>query len=280
MYATKTIEFRGKPLFQTAKFKSPFIAQGEIKDFACFFYMTQGSMLSYDSRGLHKVSTKEAIMKQCGNYVQKYISDDDSSDCEAIAVYLYPELLKEIFKNEVPSFLKLGDDIPKPKKLIHNKLIEQYMQNLSIYFESPETLDEELGLLKLRELMMILLKSENHKSIRKLLTDIFAPVNVKFKQSVEGNIFNELSTEQLAYICNMSLSTFKREFKKTFGETPARYIKEKRLNHAATLLTCSNQQVSVVAYDSGFQDVSTFSAIFKEKYNQTPTQFRLNQTSN
>lgn len=279
MYTSKIIEFRGMPLFQKARFKSPFIMQGEIKEFACFFYMTEGSMLSYDARGLHRISSKEAILKQCGNYVQKYISDNDTNECEAIAVYLYPELLKEIYKDKVPTFLKSKDEIPKPKKLIQNQLIEQYMQNLSLYFEAPETLDEELGILKLQELMLILLKSENHENIRILLSEIFAPVNLKFKQSVEGNIFNDLSTEQLAFICNMSLSTFKREFKKTFQESPARYIKSKRLQHAASLLACGNESISAIAFDSGFQDLTTFSSIFKDKYHQTPSQFRLNQPS-
>ena len=208
-----TIEFKGMPLFQKARFKSASIMKGAIKDFACFFYMTEGTMISYDSRGLHSLGSKEAVMKHCGNYIQKYIADENSQECEAVAVYLYPELLKEIYKNEVPSFLKPEVAIPLPKKLIGNKLIEQYMSNLSIYFESPETLDEELGILKLKELMMILLKSESHESIRKLLSEIFTPVNVKFKEIIERNLFNDLSLKDLAFISSMSLSTFKREFK-------------------------------------------------------------------
>lgn len=265
------------PLFQKARFKSPFIMEGAIEGFACFFYMTEGSMASYDARGMHHISAKEAIMKQCGNYVQEYVSDDDSNECEAIAVYLYPELLKEIYKDEVPSFLKQEEAIPHPKKFIGNKLIEQYMNNLAIYFESPETLDEDLGILKLKELMMILLKSENHLQIRTLLSEIFATVDVKFKDAIERNIFNHLNIDQLAFICNMSISTFKRVFKKTFDATPAKYIKERRLHHAASLLLCTDDNISAVAYDSGFQDVTTFSAIFQEKYKTSPSKYRLNQ---
>ncbi len=264
------------PLFQKAQFKSPYLMQGEIKDFACFFYMTRGTLTSYDARGLHTISAREAIMKNCGNYIQTYHGEDDSNECEAIAVYLYPELLQEIYKDEVPSFLS-DSKIPTPKKLVQNQLIEQYMQNLAIYFEAPESLDEELGILKLKELMLILLRSENHENIRKLLSEIFAPVNVKFRNAIENNIFNALSMEQLAFICNMSLSTFKREFKKTFGETPARYIKNKRLLHAASLLSCSNDSISSIAYDSGFQDVTTFSDSFQKKFNISPSKYRLSQ---
>lgn len=280
MYDSKIIEFKGMPLFQKAQFQSPFMMQGEIKEFACFFYMTKGTMTSYDSRGLHTISEREALLKNCGNYVQTYHAEDASNECEAVAVYLYPELLKTIYKNEVPSFLTDNQSVPIPKKLIGNQLIEQYMNNLAIYFDAPETLDEELGILKLKELMLILLKSENHENIRKLLSEIFAPVNVKFKQTIENNIFNPLGLEQLAFVCNMSLSTFKREFKKTFGETPARYIKDRRLNHAASLLSCSDESITTIAYDSGFQDITTFSANFQEKFQVAPSKYRLSQKSN
>ena len=251
--------------------------QGEIKEFACFFYMTEGSMLSFDARGVHQINTKEAIMKQCGNYVQKYIADKNSTECEAIAVYLYPELLKEIYKNEVPSFLDINDEGSKPKKLIGNALIEQYMTNLSLFFEEPETWDEELGILKLKELIMILLRSEKHENVRKLLSEVFAPVNVKFKEAIRRNLFNSLSLEQLAFICNMSLSTFKREFKKTFEESPATYIRNTRLQHAAKLLQCSSDSISSIAYDSGFVDITTFSANFQKKFKISPSKFRLSQ---
>lgn len=273
------IEFKGMPLFQKARFRPPMDIQGSIQDFACFFYMVEGNMLSYDSRGVHKLGEKEAVVKNCNNYVQRYVPTPGEEECEAIAVYLYPRMLKVIYKDEVPSFLQ-NEGIPRPKKLIGNALLEQYMQNLVIYFEEPEIMDEDLGILKLKELMMILLKSENHENIRKLLSEIFTPVNVKFRQTIEQNLFNSLSLEQLAFICHMSLSTFKREFKKEFNETPARYIKNKRLEHAATRLLHDQDSVSAIAYESGFQDVTTFSASFHEKYLVSPSHYRLNQIRN
>jgi AraC-like DNA-binding protein len=270
---SKIIEFKGMPLFQKARFKTPFEMQGAIRDFACFFYIVEGNMLSYDSRGIHAVGEKEAILKNCNNYVQRYVPNKHQEECEAIAIYLYPDLLKTIYQNEVPSFLKI-DEAPKPEKLIGNKLIDQYMTNLSIYFEAPEALDEELGILKLKELMMILLKSQRHESIRKMLSEIFTPVNLEFKNAIEKNLFNPLGVDQLAFICNMSLSTFKREFKRAFQDTPARYIKHKRLEHAASLLICSDEPVSAIAYESGFQDASTFSSSFQEKYSVSPSAYR------
>lgn len=269
------IEFKGLPLFQKAKFKTPMDMQGSILDFACFFYLIKGNMLSYDSRGLTKIGENEAVIKNCNNYIQRYKPSTDTEECEAIAIYLYPELLKEIYKDEVPSFL-VTDDVPTPKKIIGNQLVEQYIANLSIFFQNKDAFDDELGVLKLKELVIIMLKSENHQNVRKLLSEIFSPVDLSFKESIQRNILNPLSIEQLSFICNMSLSTFKREFKKVFKETPAKYIKHKRLEYASDLLKCNSlKSISEIAYDSGFQDPTTFSANFKEKFELSPKEYRL-----
>ena len=157
---------------------------------------------------------------------------------------------------------------------------QQFVASLGVYFEAPETFDEQLGILKLKELIMIALKSENHNNVRQLLSEILAPVNTKFKQAVQQNLFNQLSLEELAFICNMSLSTFKREFKKHFNQTPAKYIKSKRLEKAASLLSCSTDPVGEIAFECGFQDITTFSANFQEKFNSSPSKYRLSQIRN
>lgn len=276
MIESSVISFKGMPLFQKAAMKSPFFIQDELKEMACFFYIVQGTMTSYDARGMYRTTRHNAILKQCGRYVQEFTADENEDACEAIAVFLYPALLKEIYRHEVPSFLSLGE-VPTPKKLIGNQLVEQYMNNLAIYFEDPDTFDEELGILKLKELVLILLKSENHTNVRKLLSEIFSPVNVGLKNAVENNLYNNLSLEQLAYLCNMSLSTFKREFKRTFEESPARYIKNRRLLAAEKRLLTTDDSITDIAYSLGFVDISTFSAVFHDKFNISPTKYRLNQ---
>lgn len=127
---------------------------------------------------------------------------------------------------------------------------------------------------------MILLKSENHKDIRLLLSELFANVHLEFEQIIARNIYNPLNIEELAFICNMSVSSFKRNFKKHFNSTPARYIKIKRLEKAANSLLYSNDNVSAIAYDCGFQDASTFSSNFHEIYGMSPSNYRLGQNRN
>ncbi|MEO1012982.1 MAG: hypothetical protein AAFX53_16910, partial [Bacteroidota bacterium] len=126
----KTIFFKEMPLFQKAVFTSTFSMQGELRDTACFFYLMRGAMNSYDVRGKHYTESKNAILKQCGRYVQQFSPGTEGGACEAIAVFLYPDLLKKIYKDEIPSFFPLHK-VPTPKKFIGNTLVEQYMNNLT-----------------------------------------------------------------------------------------------------------------------------------------------------
>lgn len=271
------INFRGKPLFQRARLKTPYRDSVELHDLACFFYIVEGTYEATEAHGGYKIGSKEALIKKCGNYVSHYLKTEEHQECEAVAIYLYPELFQEIYKNQLPSFLKETEQHIRPPKMVANELIDKFINNLFIYFENPSLIDEELALLKLKELVLILLKSEQYENVQKFLFDLFSPHKIAFTSVIENNIFSNISIEELAFICNKSLSSFKREFKKVYDETPARYIKNRRLEHAANLLLSSEDTISGIAYESGFQDVTTFSHSFHMKYKISPSQYRLNQ---
>jgi len=222
----------------------------------------------------------ETCVKKCGKYVNRVLRSPKESACEVHANYLRPEMIQTMFNYQVPSFLQSNALSKITKKPITNELIDKYINNLMIYFDNPELIDEDLAQLKLKELMMILMKSDYFENIQSFLIELFSKETTSFQQTIENNLFSQITIEQLAYISNKSLSSFKREFKRIYQETPARYIKNRRLEHAEELLTCTSESISGIAYDCGFQDASTFSYIFQQKYGTSPSQYRLNQNRN
>ena len=269
----KTISFKGKPLFQRAKFKTPFRVTGKMDDMACFFYILEGSCQAFASTGVVKLGAKEALMKKCGNSVTHF----HEGKWEGVAIFFYSDVLHEVFKNNVPSFLSETPKIVAPKKIMANELIERFINSLFIYFDHPELMDEELSLLKLKELVLILLKLSAQPDVHKFLFDLFSPEKLKFTSTIENNIRSSISVRELAFICNKSLSSFNREFKKVYNNTPSRYIKNQRLQYAAQLLHSTNNSISNIAFGSGFQDITTFSASFRHKFNNSPSNYRLKQ---
>lgn len=80
--------------------------------------------------------------------------------------------------------------------------------------------------------------------------------------------------ETLAAISSRSLSSFKREFKSVFGESPGRHLLATRLNAARTLLETTNRNLSDIAFAVGFYDESQFSRLFKRERGLTPGAYR------
>lgn len=63
-------------------------------------------------------------------------------------------------------------------------------------------------------------------------------------------------------------------FKKACGTSLHRYLLERKLEFAGTLLSGTNKSVNEVAAESGFPDANYFSVCFAKKYGCSPTKFR------
>ncbi len=270
----KVLSFQGKPLFQRAKFKTPFEVSGSMDDMACFFYMVEGAYEIFDPHGSMTIGPQQALIKKCGNYVAHL----KEGNWDGIVIFFYPEVLHEIYKHEPPSFMQEPYSYQLPKHQIGNELLDKFIQGLFLYFDNPSLMNEELALLKIKELILLLLRSEQQDVTQQFIRELFTPEKLHFTSVIESNLFSRVSMEELAFICHKSLSSFKREFRKIYNSTPARYIKQRRLEFAAQLLTSTDQSITNIAFEVGFQDVTTFSASFREKFNFAPTQYRLNQT--
>lgn len=91
----------------------------------------------------------------------------------------------------------------------------------------------------------------------------------------ENYLFN-LKVEEFAKLCGRSLSAFKRDFKTVYNTTPARWIKNKRLDYSKKLLVESDLNINEICYECGFVNSSHFIKSFKKQYNSPPHQFRVN----
>lgn len=65
-----------------------------------------------------------------------------------------------------------------------------------------------------------------------------------------------------------------RCFHSTIGSTPIRYLQELRIQRAAELLTSTDRKVSDIGATCGFQEMSYFAKLFREKRGNTPAEYR------
>lgn len=91
-------------------------------------------------------------------------------------------------------------------------------------------------------------------------------------QYIQSHIMEPISINLLAYDLNMSEANFSNSFKKIMGITPKEYITNLKLMKAKEML--KDQNVTEVAYDLGYDNISHFIALFKNRYGITPKQFK------
>lgn len=109
-----------------------------------------------------------------------------------------------------------------------------------------------------------------------LMSDDDIRIN-KILNYIHRNFQNSLSLSELAEQMFISTSTLSRILKKHTGTNFADYVNNIRIKYAAQELKNSDKNITQVAVDSGFSNLSVFNRIFKEAYFLTPSDYRKKQ---
>lgn len=276
----KSLELFGKHLFEKAIVKPPLKLPNPMENEACFIFVIEGSGSVLSPTEMVQIKSQEAVLLKCGNYLGRIHISEDDSNYHTMVIHLLPEVLKEIYRNEIPSFLKEGnnDKVTTELPVIKgNALLIKYIDSILFYFENPSLATEELLVLKIKELFMLLMHTKNAPDVKRILSKLFSPQSYSIRETVDSHLYDDISVTELALLSNHSLSSFKRKFKEIYKESTASYLKKKKLEKAADLIIGSTKNISKICYDTGFNDLAHFSRSFKAKYKMSPTEYRMNQ---
>ena len=155
------------------------------------------------------VDKDQSLLLKRGNWLWTELLDSEA-DYFCKLLFFSENKLKDFLEKHTESLL-VKTDI-KPYFTIHNdQYIRSYLASLSTIIETPTTFIENLLSVKFEELMLYLLQKygDNFEIyLRSLIQKETSP----FKKIIEDNTHSNLKLEELAFLCNMSLSTFKRRF--------------------------------------------------------------------
>lgn len=278
----KRYELFGKKIFEKLLIQSPFKIPNPMPDEACFLYMLQGQ-INYSTPNQNVIIPQnDAVLLKCGTYFSQIKSTINAQKHEIVVIHFHPEILKKIYETDLPKVFQnpaILDTNIDLSTINNDYLIEKYIESLLFYFDNPSLINEDLLIIKLKEIILLLCQTKNAPLIQQILSQLFSPSSYSFKQIIESNLYYHFTTEELAEMTHLSLSSFKREFKKNYNATPASYIRNKRLEKAAELLLISEERITDITFDCGFNDLANFSKLFHEKFNNSPSNYRLDQIS-
>ena len=269
----QTIELDGRKTFERIVFNNFGRFPKVLEDEACFLFLEQGSFQVRTPQGSFSLLPKEGFLTKCGEYYFEEIKDQ-KEPIEAIGVYFHLEVVKEIF-----STLGKSWHHNPTGKLSPDDILKNYRESLLLYMKNPQLFDREMKLLKIKELLLVLSNSLNAPSIQHFISSLFSKSEIEIRQVVESNLYANVGVEQLAFLCGMSLAQFKRKFTQYYQEAPATYLRTRKLAKAADMLCLKDSRVGEVAYDCGFESISTFNRAFKSHFGLSPSQFFLSQNA-
>lgn len=85
-----------------------------------------------------------------------------------------------------------------------------------------------------------------------------------------------IRVEELAKVCHMSETHFRRVFEACMNMSPVDYINLVRIQNACDIMKRSNDSMDIVAQKVGFTTTSTFNRNFKKFLNTSPYQWKIN----
>lgn len=164
--------------------------------------------------------------------------------------------------------------VPTVMRIHPSLVITSFFQGMLAHFQEARPTPELLRL-KFRELLLSVVGDPRNAEVLTYFCSLLhAPAQERVRRVMEDNYRYNLQLEDLARLCGRSLSAFKRDFQEVFGQPPGRWLRQQRLERARALLLSTPMQVSEVAFQCGFENLSHFSRAFKEHFGHAPARLR------
>lgn len=151
--------------------------------------------------------------------------------------------------------------------------ISNYINSVLLLLESPLKFSDQLKQLKLEELLLYLFQT-NPEKLQSLSMIAKDNEDMQFRKAAESHITTPISVEELAFLCNTSLSTFKRKFLNIYGTSPQRWLIRQKMRLAASLLKQRHERPGSVYEQVGYTNQSSFILAFKNEYGMTPKEYQ------
>ena len=129
-----------------------------------------------------------------------------------------------------------------------------------------------------RMITMHLLRYHSTRATSAPANDVAAHLNsarmMHVRDLIESALGEDLALERLAAEAGVAVHTFAEAFTKAFGTPPYRYVIQRRVERAKTMLRHTDLPIARIAYETGFASQSHLATTFKRNVGQTPGAYR------
>lgn len=220
----------------------------------------------FDNEALSITPSKFIVMRS-GNCLMTEKRISETSLYKSVLLFFSNEMLH----NFIRKMESERSESIEPKSVYafdYDDFLKRFVDSLADISGLSKTVQSKLLEVKFEEIMLYLADKYGTDFLYSLTTNRDDAAQ-KFIRTIENSHLSKLTLKELAFLCNMSVSTFKREFEKYYSKSPIKWFQNKRLEHAHYLLS-QEKSPSEVYFEAGYENLSSFSQAYKIKYGVTP----------
>lgn len=241
-----------------------------------FTFLLEGEKTVHFAGTKVTVKPHRFVLLAAGNCLMSEKVAAKNADYHSILFFFDSNLLIDFFNRHPLLLRKQTKKSDNHSFLLFEKdeFLVNFTRSLDCMLIGNKPIHYELQKIKLEELLLYLAIEYpgQVQQIRNMSSGVDDDLIIR--QAVTSHINSDITVKELAFLCNMSLSSFKRRFARIYGNSPNRWLLEKRMETAAKMLKQDNRKASEIYYELGYENLSSFIQSFKQIYGITPKQYQ------
>ncbi|RZL34936.1 MAG: AraC family transcriptional regulator [Pedobacter sp.] len=234
-------------------------------------FLLDGQKDIHFSNDIVSINDTQSLLISSGNFLMTELVGTSSYQC--LLFFFSQKNISDFLLKHSPQFNQNKPTITAPYFLIEkDNFIVHYINSLKHSFGLHKTISQKILELKFEEIMLYLANKYGQPFFAYLNSLLTSERELSFKKVIEKNLYTNLNLEEVAFLCNMSASTFKRKFISIYQESPGKWFQQKRLNKARELLLNNKATPSEIYMEFGYDSLSNFSTAFKNEFGYSPKQ--------
>ena len=234
-----------------------------------FSFLLEGTKEVFFDTSALSVDNSEFLLMKSG-YCLMTENPSKIKSYRSVLLFFSNEILLEFArKNKIAKIQ--STDCQSVQSFQYDEFIRRFTTSLLDVSKLSQSTREKLLEVKFEEIMLYLMDKHGTEFLSSLIAKS-SDLDRKFTQTIESNKLNKLTLRELAFLCNMSVSSFKRQFEKHYSQSPIKWFQDKRLAYAHYLIGQKQKSSSEIYFEIGYENLSSFIQAYKTKYGTTPKQ--------
>lgn len=241
-----------------------------------FSFLQKGEKKVHFEDAFVEVNNKQSVLIKLGNCLMTELLDKEQVYFCKLFFFTTKNITDFLNKyNHLINNNQTSNPRESPFFIIENDtFINSFATSISSLLNGNSDAKTALLAIKFEEIMLYLSHKYGSKFINYLQNITVPETNISLRKIVEANVNSNLTLLEIAFLANMSLSTFKRYFEKEYHTNPGKWFKEKRLDQAKRVLEKGEKKPTEIYFDYGYNNFSNFSIAFKNKFGVSPKQIQ------